>query len=506
MTMLDTVFQDFHKLQQEISNLVTSEEEGLHKQLTDSLDALGISLQQLMTAYQSLKKSDDHPDSSESTYKKLERIISRQAEEIKQLEEQLKKEHDQHRRTIIALSKSENRLQTTLRHCSDLITILEPDGQVRYHSPALERILGYKPEEMIGKVHGELFHPDDIDHWRLYFAKLLEEPGLAPPIEYRVLHQNGSWIYMEAIANSLLQDATINGIIISARDITERKEVEAALVESESRYRSISHLTSDFAYSFKITANGTPICEWLTHAFTTITGYTSEELEALGWLKFDYIHPHDKKRVLQELKDSQGTCNQESVYRLITKTGEVRWVRDCRQIIRDETDNRILRIYGACQNITEQKEAEMALKATNQALEAVIQSSPLPIVMIDSHAVVKVWNPAAEKMFGWTEEEVFDQTIPTIPRNESKQFYHLLKSVLSGEVLEGIEVRCVRKDGQLVDLSLWTASIRDGDGNICGSLRIYSDISERKLLEAERKKLEDIKNMPIPFWARYVRS
>ena len=501
--MLETVIQDFKNLQHQIWNLPQDAQE----LLSNSLENFSTSLQQLVSSYQSLKREINKLDANgEGTYYKLERIISNQSEEIRTIEKQLIKENNDHRRTIVALKKSEARWQTILRHSSDLITIIESDGRVRYHSPVLERILGYQSNTMIGKVYGELFHPDDMLAWQSYFAKLVEQPGVVFPIEYRIRHANGSWIYMDAIANSLLYDANVNGIIITSRDITERKKVEEALRASENRYRTLSRLTSDFAYSFRTDPKGNLVCEWITEAFTKITGFTVAELESNAWLQLDYIHPDDKESVLPKILNCQETCVQENEYRLITKTGEFCWVRDCRQIIWDAQEKRIIRTYGACQDITEQKQVEAQLKQTNQSLEALIEASPLAIVVIDSQALVRIWNPAAELLFGWQASEVLGKTIPCVPVKETEAFYKLLKSVLQGEVIQGLEVRDVRKDGELIDLCLWTAPIRDDRDLITGSVRIYSDISERKRLEEERQKLQALQETPTPFWSRYVRS
>ncbi|MEY3868115.1 MAG: hypothetical protein RLZZ338_2006 [Cyanobacteriota bacterium] len=501
--MVETVIKEFQNLQEKICKLSPDDQ----KNVSSSLESFSTSLQQLVSSYQSLLGDLNKLDQNgEATYYKLERIISNQSQEIRAIEKQLEKENNEHRRTILALKKSEARWQTILRHSSDLITIIEPDGRVRYHSPVLERILGYQSNAMIGKIYGELFHPDDMLAWQSYFAKLVEQPGVVFPLEYRIRHANGSWIYMDAIANSLLYDANVNGIIITSRDITERKKVEEALRASENRYRTLSHLTSDFAYSFRTESDGTPVCEWITEAFTKITGFTVAELESNGWLQLDYIHPDDKDRVLQQFINCQKSCTQENEYRLITKTGEICWVRDCRQIIWDDQAKRIVRTYGACQDITEQKQAEAQLKQTNQSLEALIDASPLAIVVIDAQALVRIWNPAAELLFGWQASEVLGKTIPSIPVKETEAFYKLLKSVLQGEVIKGLEVRDLRKDGALIDLCLWTAPIRDDRDLITGSVRIYSDISERKRLEEERQKLEALKETPTPFWSRYVRS
>ena len=100
----------------------------------------------------------------------LERTVAQQASQIRELQEQLEKEISQHRRDNQALTKSEAKLQAVLRNSPDIISIIGSDGRVRYHSEALQRVLGYNPEERIGKFHGELIDPDDLLAWQAILA------------------------------------------------------------------------------------------------------------------------------------------------------------------------------------------------------------------------------------------------------------------------------------------------------------------------------------------------
>ncbi len=126
------------------------------------------------------------------------------------------------------------------------------------------------------------------------------------------------------------------------------------------------------------------------------------------------------------------------------------------------------------------QQAEEELRKTTQTLKALIQASPVAIDVLDLDGKVKMWNPAAEKMFGWTEEEVLGQPLPRIPKDKQDEFRELYKSVLQGNSLSGLEIRRQKKDGSLIDVSISTAPIRDADGNIIGSMGILTDITEKK--------------------------
>jgi PAS domain S-box-containing protein len=128
-----------------------------------------------------------------------------------------------------ALRDSEERYRSLVQNTSDIITILEADGTVRYISPAVERVIGYKPEEQVGIDAFGSVHPDDRERALGLFAEILKKPGLHPPLEFRVPHNDGSWRYLEHAVNNLLDDPAVGGVVVNSRDITERKRAETEI-------------------------------------------------------------------------------------------------------------------------------------------------------------------------------------------------------------------------------------------------------------------------------------
>jgi diguanylate cyclase (GGDEF)-like protein/PAS domain S-box-containing protein len=126
-----------------------------------------------------------------------------------------------------AIKESEERFRSLVQYSSDIITILEADGTVRYVSPAVERVTGYKPEEQVGTNAFGSVHPDDKEQALNTLAEVLKRPGLHPPLEFRVPHKDGSWRYLEHVVNNLLDDPAVRGVVVNSWDVTERK----ALVE-----------------------------------------------------------------------------------------------------------------------------------------------------------------------------------------------------------------------------------------------------------------------------------
>ena len=500
--MLETVYKYLEILQQQANELLPPQQAILIKTLED----LSNSLQELAGSrqFESATNNAAKLVETEKSNRLLERTVSQQGAQIKKLQEQLQKEISQHRRDNQGLTKSEAKLQTVLRSSPDIITIVGSDGRVRYHSAAIKQILGYSPEERIGKFHGELIHPDDLLAWRAYFGKLLEHPGVGGAIEYRKRHANGSWIYLEAIGNSLLNDSSVQGIIISAREIGERKQSEIAVRELESHYRVISQITSDFAYSFQVLPDGKFACEWATEAFERCIGRIPQELGSFGWWNSELVHPSDREMLIKQLKGCNFSRTGTNEYRIINQKGEVRWVRDRWQAVWDKNESRVVRLWGACQDITDRKQVQLKFQLANEVLQAQIASAPLAINCITNDGRTLVWNRAAEQLFGWTAAEVIGQPLPNIPAGQKQDFYTLLKSVGNDKPQNGLEVSLLKKDGSSIDVWVWAAPVRDASGETIGSINIFSDLSERKRIEDERQKLAAMKNMEEPFWARYV--
>jgi PAS domain S-box-containing protein len=125
------------------------------------------------------------------------------------------------------------------------------------------------------------------------------------------------------------------------------------------------------------------------------------------------------------------------------------------------------------------------LREANERQQAVIQASPFAIIALNIEGKVTSWNPAAERLFGWTEEEVAGHVPPFVDDQHAAEFQEKLEKTGQGELLSGIERQRRRKDGSLVDVAVWTAPLRDAGGLISASIMAIADISERKKLEEQ---------------------
>jgi PAS domain S-box-containing protein len=152
-----------------------------------------------------------------------------------------------------ALQQSERHFRSLIEHTSDVITILNADGVIRYQSPSSKRLLGYEPEEFVGRSVFDFAHPDDAATARQFFTQAVQTRKAGRPQQLRLRHKDGSWRIFEAISSPLLEHEEGIGFIVNSRDITERKQLEAQLALAQ-KMESIGQLAAGIAHEINTPA------------------------------------------------------------------------------------------------------------------------------------------------------------------------------------------------------------------------------------------------------------
>jgi PAS domain S-box-containing protein len=239
---------------------------------------------------------------------------------------------------------------------------VDPDGQIRMESSTdgFRRVTGYTVEEA-EKQGGwaTLIHPDDLPAAAARLAGLLK--GESHDYELRLRTKSGATRWIRYTIHPLWNEREnrIDRLIGAVQDITERKQGEEKLCKSEEFHRLISEVASDYAYSCRVDDNGILHMESVTDGFTRVTGYTLAEMQAPGdWTRL--IHPEEllspqNQQRWQELIQGKPDTHE---MRIVTKSGDVRWVRYSTRPILDPITRRVTHLYGAINDITERKLAE----------------------------------------------------------------------------------------------------------------------------------------------------
>jgi PAS domain S-box-containing protein len=326
-----------------------------------------------------------------------EDLENRIAERTKRLEALLAERKQSEER----LRHSEERFRSLVQNASDIISILEADGTIRYVSPALERVTGYHPEERVGTSIFSAVHPNDLERASSIFTKILKTPGVHQPLEFRVSHKYGSWCYLEHVVNNLLHEPAIKGIVINSRNITERKRAEEALRESEAKYRTLIEQIPAITYVEAID-EGEPEHNilYVSPQIEDLLGYSAEEWRTVPELWAGLLHPDDRDRVLAEDARTEETGKAFSAeYRCFTKDGRIVWLYDEAVLVPDDS-GRPLYWQGVKYDITERKKAEEELREANRRLKelAVLKADFTAMVAHELDAPLAVIRGYAEML------------------------------------------------------------------------------------------------------------
>lgn len=132
----------------------------------------------------------------------------------------------------LELASSEARFRSLVQNSSDIVTVLDKEGRVTYTSESTERMLGYAAPELEGKPLESLVTGEDLDVYRKVLAEVIENPHAISSIEYQISDARGRKVYLESVMNNLLADTSVQGVVVNSRDVTQRKETENKLKQT----------------------------------------------------------------------------------------------------------------------------------------------------------------------------------------------------------------------------------------------------------------------------------
>ncbi len=187
-------------------------------------------------------------------------------------------------------------------------------------------------------------------------------------------------------------------------------ETQKALEESEERFRSICSLVTDYLYSFKVHEDGSLQGEWVSESFVRSFGLTREEIaQRGGWQSM--VYPEDLPAMLEHARKVASGNVDIMETRFVTVSGEIRWIRDHAIPVWDKERTRVVRIYGAARDITEEKRAIQKLQSSRAQLESLVETAEVLIVMVDTEGRIVLFNRACETLTGYKREEVLGKSL-----------------------------------------------------------------------------------------------
>ncbi|MCA0989818.1 PAS domain S-box protein [Pseudalkalibacillus hwajinpoensis] len=265
--------------------------------------------------------------------------------------------------------------------------------------------------------------------------------------------------------------------------LQKNKEMESQLLESEERYR---RLVESSPYAICLLRDG-------EITYTNQTGLEMAGVQSLSDLyqtrESLVVNHHDQKKIkeiLHSIHTNESELPETVEYQLMRSNNEIIDVEST--LIPITFDKKVMTIIQT-RDITERKQAVKELWEAKQLIQAIISASPIATLALDMNANIRLWNPAAEKIFGWHSDEVIGKKSPIVPQGE--------KDITIPEIIEhghivNKEVQRMRKDGTIVHTALSTAPIQDEEGQINGIMAAFMDITDKKKTEEALLKTEKL--------------
>ncbi|HEY0021385.1 MAG TPA: PAS domain S-box protein [Longimicrobium sp.] len=385
-----------------------------------------------------------------------------------------------------ALREQEAQFRRMVANTYDIITILGPDGQVAYESDAMPRLLGWTPEERVGRSAWENIHPEDIDRVRDTFRRILAQPGTAHTVEYRYRAKDGVWHFLESVARTLAEDTAADGVVVNSRDITDRNAAERALRESEEHFRALIENSSDVA---TINDAVTGAVLYASPAAERMLGYTPDEM--LGSVAADYVHPDDRPAVAEEMQmlllepENPRTMR----YRFRRKDG--RWMV-LEATTRMMPGSHEPRIVANARDVTDRVAAEEAVRKSEEHFRALTENASDLITVLDQTGVYLYQSPSIMRVLGYTPAELLGETpFPYMhPHDVEEARTALTQMVVNPGTSHTVQFRFRHADGQWKVLeSIGRTLLPDSADE--GIVVISRDVTERRRTEEALRAATD---------------
>lgn len=371
------------------------------------------------------------------------------------------------------------RFQALIENATDIIVILDEQGTFCYCSPSAERILGYTLADVWGRNAVELVHADDAPLiLQVLQGAILQPRQSQPPIEYRVRHKLGFWCYFEAVATSLLDDPAVAGVVVNCHDITQRKQIEAALRRANRRIVNILESITDAFISVDSDWQLT----YVNQQAAQIVQKTPEEL--LGrtlWQVFPETIGSTFERAYRQAWEQQTPTTFEEFYQPLNTWFEVR--------VFPSPEG--LSIFFL--DVTERRQAQSELLEMSTALGNAVEG----IARLDVQGHYVALNRAYAASLGYQPEEM-------IGLSWRKTIYPedlgLLETAYQQMLAEGkaeVEVRGLCKDGSCFYLQIVLVTASDWCDRLIGFHCFTKDITERKRAEAALRESEKRLNLTL---------
>lgn len=372
-------------------------------------------------------------------------------------------------------------LETIVNTAPSLLMSVDLAGRITNLNAACELASGYdEVEEVRHQYFWDVFiSAGERDAVR---ERFLHDPEHLPSdYENAFVNRRGEELVI-AWSTAPLRDehGDIRNIICGGLDVTERKRREIELARERDFLRTLADATPSLLVV--VDDEGTVVGNSVNKGFERTIGWTQREMLGRSFLSL-FRDDEGYFARLGIASAFNGVDPAERVSHWCTRAGGERVIAWTATPIVDGEGRSLALVVGA--DVTERERRAAELRSSEERLRAAIDASPVAIVEYALDDTITRWNPAAERIFGWSSEEVIGGFAKHQPPERATELAELFRRVRAGDVYTGIESRRVRKDGAAIDVEISAAPIRDAAGTVISHMALFADITVRKRQEEE---------------------
>ncbi|WP_261222372.1 PAS domain S-box protein [Ancylothrix sp. D3o] len=391
--------------------------------------------------------------------------------ELEQELAQLRKENEHLKASLLEHQQKQEEFDGFFKESIDLLVVVDRDGYFKRVNRAVETILGYSVEEITGFPYSEIIHPEDRERTLALAKDQMENGRRVVQFVNRYRCKDGSYKWISWNSTSLLDKGLVYAL---GRDVTQIKEVEAALRESQKQYETLAKFSP--MGIFRTDAKGN--CLYVNERWCLMAGMSEESAFGIGWA--NCLHPEDRERVLTAWQQVIAEkISFETEFRMLHSDGKVVWVWS-KAVPEIASDGSLMGYVGSVTNITERKQTEETLLRITK----VVESASDAIGIADANNVSVYHNPAFVNLFGYTAEELNKIGGYVSLFKSQEKLEEVFGALSAGNSWTG-EVEFLTRNKGLLEVFLRTGTVKDKNGQIVGLYAIMTDITERKTLEKE---------------------
>ena len=376
------------------------------------------------------------------------------------------------------LRQSERKYSTLVEKGNDGIIIIQ-EGLIKFANPKLVEITGFSLEEAIDKSFVDFVSPEYREFVVDSYTKRMSGESVPDTYEIEILSKDGKSIPVEINASAIEYEGGCADMAI-VHDITHHKRMEEELRKSEAKYRTLIERLQEGVYQSDLLGNYIT----LNQAGARIFGFDSPE-EVIGKYKTTdlYYDLSERAKIIKDMKSSGSSMREVRAKR---RDGTIIWML-ANNNARLDGNGDIIGYEGVFTDITERKQAEEETKQAKERLQLQIERMPAGLIVSDTQFRIQTWNPAAEKIFGFTAEEALGKHPYDIivPREAQPYVDTVWRRLLTGEMTAHSVNENITKDGRTIVCDWTNTPLRNDDSVVVGVLSIVQDITEHKRAEHE---------------------